>query len=61
MRTMSSTKVPENLILFITDQERAHNLNYSKGFEDDLPGTSWLKKRTIVFQFVYKYQSMLRL
>ena len=49
MRTMSSIKVPENLILFITDQERAHNLNYSKGFEDDLPGTSWLKKNGLSF------------
>ena len=41
---------PKNLILFITDQERAHDLNYSNGFEDDLAGTKWLRQNGLSFR-----------
>jgi arylsulfatase A-like enzyme len=41
--------VPENLIIFLTDQERAHDLNYSKGFSQDLIGTNWMAKNGLSF------------
>ena len=46
---IQNKEVPKNLILFITDQERAHDLNYSQGFDDDLAGTKWLKKNGLSF------------
>ena len=48
-RSKQSSDLPRNLILFITDQERAHDLNYSKGFDNDLAGTQWLKKNGLSF------------
>ena len=48
---MRTDTVPQNLILFITDQERAHSLNFSKDFnnKESLPGTDWLKKNGLSF------------
>ena len=46
---VQNKEVPKNLILFITDQERAHDLNYSQGFDDDLAGTKWLKRNGLSF------------
>jgi len=44
-----SANVPRNLVLFITDQQRTHDLNYSKGFDEDLAWTQWLKKNRLSF------------
>lgn len=42
-------EIPRNIIIFLTDQERAHDIGFGPGFDASLPATSWLKENGLSF------------
>ncbi|MDP6309673.1 MAG: sulfatase-like hydrolase/transferase [Prochlorococcaceae cyanobacterium ETNP14_MAG_4] len=46
---MTDKSFPQNLVLLITDQERAHDLGFADNFDSNLPATSWLSQNGLSF------------
>jgi arylsulfatase A-like enzyme len=42
-------EAPRNIIILLTDQERAHDIGFGPEFDASLPATSWLKENGLSF------------
>lgn len=44
-----NAEAPRNIIILLTDQERAHDIGFGPDFDASLPATSWLKENGLSF------------
>ena len=49
MASSGISEVPRNLVILLTDQERAHDIGFGSNFDASLPATSWLKENGLSF------------